>query len=219
MNIKELKESLIFRGMSDQEIKEAIENLYSKEKVYQKGTTIFFAGKKTETMGLVLEGSVKIESNNARGDRSILTKVDRGGYFAESYAVLKDEPMLVNVTANEDTRVLFLRIGNLKNLILESKLWKQKLLLNLLAISAEKNLALSKRSLHISSKTIRGRVMAYLSDLSIKKGEKEFDIPFDRQAMADYLNLDRSALSKELGKMQKEGLISFKKNHFIIKEG
>ena len=85
-------------------------------------------------------------------------------------------------------------------------------------ISMQKNLALSGRSFHISHKTVRGRVMSYLNSESIRKGRTTFAIPFNRQQMADYLNLDRTALSKELGRMKREGLIDFNKNHFQIKE-
>ena len=94
--------------------------------------------------------------------------------------------------------------------------WCIKLVSNLLMISVQKNLHLSNRSFHTSPKTIRGRVMAYLNSVSLRKGNREFDIPFDRQQLADYLNLDRSALSKELGKMRKEGIIQTHKNHFAL---
>lgn len=218
MEINLLKDSILFKGMSDEEVRTAIQNLYSTVKVYEKGRTIFFAGKKTESMGMVLEGSVDIESNNVWGDRSILSEVSKGGFFAQSYAILDDERMLINVTAKSDCKILFLRIGNLKNIRTKDNIWKEKFLMNLLEISAEKNLALTKRSLHLSFKTIRARVISYLLDLQYKNGTNEFDIPFNRQQMADYLNVERTALSKELGKMQKEGLISFKKNHFIIKK-
>ena len=87
----------------------------------------------------------------------------------------------------------------------------------MLTISMRKNLMLSGRSFHTSPKTIRGRVMAYLSSMSLQAGSDEFDIPFDRQQLADYLNVERTALSKELGRMQKEELITVRKNHFRLK--
>ena len=94
--------------------------------------------------------------------------------------------------------------------------WATTLIANLLTVSTRKNLLLSGRSFHTSPKTIRGRVMSYLNTLSLQKGSDEFDIPFDRQQLADYLNLERTALSKELGKMQRDGLIEFKKDHFCL---
>ena len=94
--------------------------------------------------------------------------------------------------------------------------WAIKFIRNMLYVSANKNIVLSGRSFHISPRTIRERILSYLNTVSIKKNSKEFNIPFDRQQLADYLNVDRSALSHELGKLQKEGIIKFRKNHFIL---
>ncbi len=218
MNIKGLQNMILFRGMSEDEISGALRTLGAIEKDYEKGSVIFLAGETTERLGLVLEGSVTIESNDMWGSRTILSHVGKKQFFAETYALLENEPMLVDVTANEDCRILFLRIGSLKHLLSSNNTWTLKLVANLLTISAHKNLTLSGRSFHTSPKTIRGRVMAYLNTVSIQKGVRSFDIPFDRQQLADYLNLDRTALSKELGKMQKDGLIRVKKNHFSILE-
>ena len=124
--------------------------------------------------------------------------------------------MLVDVVANENCRILFLRIGSLHRSFPSGCSWFIPFISNLLSISAHKNLALSGRSFHTAPKTIRGRVMSYLNTISLQKGIREFDIPFDRQQLADYLNLERSALSKELGKMRRDGLITVRKNHFIL---
>lgn len=216
MDSLNLQKTVIFHGMDENEIEDALTALSGAEKKYKKSSAILHAGRTTERMGLVLEGSVTIESNDMWGNRTILSHVGKGQFFAETYALLENEPMLVDVTANEDCRILFLRIGSLKQLISARNTWTQKLVTNLLTISAHKNLTLSGRSFHTSPKTIRGRVMAYLNSVSLQKGTKEFDIPFDRQQLADYLNLERTALSKELGRMQKDGIISVKRNHFKI---
>ena len=123
---------------------------------------------------------------------------------------------MVDAVANEQCAIMFLRIGGLFGSGFEGQPWSNKLVRNLLMISANKNLILSGRSFHISPKTARGRIMAYLNSVSLKKHSKVFDIPFDRQQMADYLNLERTALSKELSRMKREKIIDFKKNHFEI---
>lgn len=192
--------------------------LEAHEKSFQKGETLLIAGTITERMGLVLEGSVTIESNDAWGNRTIISHVGQGQVFAETYALLENEPMLVDVTASEDCRVFFLRSGRIQSLKNSLEPWALKYITNLLTISMHKNLILSGRSFHTAPKTIRGRVMAYLNSVSLQKHSREFDIPFDRQQLADYLNLERSALSKELGKMQKDKLIFCKKNHFLIRQ-
>ena len=211
-----LKENILFNGMTTDEINQALSELYAIEKAYEKNSLILRAGDITDSLGLLLYGSVTIESNDMWGNRTILSNVGEGGFFAETYALLENEPLLVDVRANENCRILFFKVGSLKKLKSNMNLWCFKLISNLLMISANKNLHLSGRSFHTSPKTIRGRVMVYLSSVSHKKGSNEFDIPFDRQQLADYLNLERSALSKELGKMKKDGLIEVRKNHFKL---
>ncbi len=228
-----LRKTMLFKGMTDGEISAALTALEAREKNYQKGSLVLQAGTLTERMALVLEGSVTIENIDIWGNRSILSHVGPGQFFAETYALLENEPLLVDVHANENCRILFLRIGSLRQLKMQlqssvhsasaapagsaaESSWMPKLLLNLLAITAHKNLVLSERSFHTSSKTIRGRLMSYLTSVSLRTGSREFNIPFDRQQLADYLNLERSALSKELGKMQREGILTTRKNHFIL---
>lgn len=218
MDTRQLQQSMLFRGMTELEITEALQVLEAHEKSFQKGETLLIAGTITERMGLVLEGSVTIESNDAWGSRTIISHVGQGQVFAETYALLENEPMLVDVTASEDCRVFFLRSGRIQSLKNSLEPWALKYITNLLTISMHKNLILSGRSFHTAPKTIRGRVMAYLNSVSLQKHSREFDIPFDRQQLADYLNLERSALSKELGKMQKDKLIFCKKNHFLIRQ-
>lgn len=207
---------MLFGEMSDNEIKEAVLALSATERTYDKNDMILIAGNTADSLGLVIAGSVRIESNDMWGNRTILGSVGAGQLFAETYALIENEPLLVDVSANENCRILFFKVGSLKKLRSNTDSWCLKLISNLLMISAHKNLHLSGRSFHTSPKTIRGRVMAYLNSVSLRNGSKEFDIPFDRQQLADYLNLDRSALSKELGKMQKEGIICNHKNHFVI---
>ena len=218
MDTRQLQQSMLFRGMTELEITKALQVLEAHEKSFQKGETLLIAGTITERMGLVLEGSVTIESNDAWGSRTIISHVGQGQVFAETYALLENEPMLVDVTASEDCRVFFLRSGRIQSLKNSLEPWALKYITNLLTISMHKNLILSGRSFHTAPKTIRGRVMAYLNSVSLQKHSREFDIPFDRQQLADYLNLERSALSKELGKMQKDKLIFCKKNHFLIRQ-
>ena len=221
-----LKKTAIFRGMKDSELDAALSALKSSENDFSKDEVILYAGSTTNMMGLVLEGSVRIESNDMWGNRTILSHVGKGQVFAETYAMAKDEPMLVDAVANERCRVLMLRIGPPGAYSQDPSLWRLKLITNILDVFMHKNLLLAGRNFHTSPKSIRGRVMAYLNSVSLQEGSDEFDIPqegsdefdipFDRQQLADYLNVERTALSKELGKMQKDGLITAKKRHFIL---
>ena len=234
MDVNKIKDTVIFRGMTETEITSALEGLNAADKKFRKGETILQVGSTTRRMGLVLEGSVTIENNDVWGNKTILSHVGKNQFFAETYGFLADKPMLVDVVANEDCHILFLTIGSLRQGVLRpeqhsgsysdysselhSVTWSAKVVSNLLTISTHKNLALSVRSLHTAPKSIRARVMAYLNSMSIQEDATYFDIPFDRQQMADYLGVDRTALSKELRKMKDDGLIDYHKNHFRLKE-
>ena len=119
-------------------------------------------------MGIVLSGSVTIESNDSWGNCIILNHIGQNGFFAETYALLENEVMLVDVRANEDCNILFLDITPLNNNVGVLKSWKYKLTYNLLTISAHKNLTLSGRIFHTSPYTIRQRILAYLNSISLK---------------------------------------------------
>lgn len=219
MDITEMKKIMLFHGMTDDEIKTALSSLRVQEKRFIKGSFIFHAGDTTSRFGIVLKGSVTIETNDIWGNRTILSHIGAGQVFAETYALLSNEPMLVDVTVNEDSIIAFLQAPVQDVCRDPDQLWMSKMTSNLLKISSYKNLHLSGRSFHTSPKTIRGRVMSYLNTVSLQTGSNEFDIPFDRQSLADYLNVERTALSKELSKMQKDGYFTVRKNHFAIHSG
>ena len=182
-NLETLGKTALFRSMTEEEIHLCLKELRSQEKKIKKGTVIMHAGSLTDRMGLVLSGSVTIESNDVWGNCTILSHVGSGQFFAETYALLPDEVMLVDVRANEDCNILFVTVGGLfKSGI--SSIWKDKLTRNLLMISAHKNLTLSGRSFHTAPKSARGRILSYLNTVSLQKHTNEFDIPFDRQQLA-----------------------------------
>ncbi len=213
--------TILFSGMDGAEIEEALAALDAREKSYPKDEIILRAGEITRRMGLILDGSVTIENNDVSGERTILSHAGEGEFFAETYALLPDEVMLVDVRANEDCRILFLDIsgisaGAAQGPVARHSRWREKMTLNLLLICARKNLVLSERNFITSAKGIRGKVTAYLNSVSLRGHSDSFDIPFDRQQLADYLNADRTSLSKELGKMSREGLIKCRRNHFTL---
>ena len=235
-NLHLLQQTALFRGMSEEEVHCCLKMLHAQEKEYRKENIILHAGGTTDRMGLVLSGGVTIENIDMWGNRSILNSIGEGQFFAETYAMLPGEIMPVDVRASKDSRILFLTIGdmfkpgqgfNRKSLRTDSEKsslttaereysWKEKLTKNLLFITAHKNLALSGRIFHTSPKSCRGRLLSYLNTVSLQKQSASFDIPFDRQQLADYLNLERTSLSKEIGRMQREGILRCKKNHFTL---
>ena len=122
---------------------------------------------------------------------------------------------MIDVTANDDCEILFISVSRLFMPCSQCDS-RNRLIQNLVLIGAQKNLQLSKRSIHTTPKTIRGRLMSYFSEQISAQNSNKITIPFDRQQLADYLNTDRSALSKELIKMKKDGLIEYRKNVFEI---
>lgn len=206
----------LFRGCSEEDILNMEKHLDFRTARYKKAEIILSSGNIVTDIGLVLSGSVRIEYTDLWGNKSILGITPAGSVFAESYACIPNEPMMVDAMANEDCDILFISVPKLFTPcpVCGSQ---NKLIQNLVMISAEKNLQLSRRSMHTAPKTIRGRLFSYFSQQVSAQGSSKIVIPFDRQQLADYLNLDRSALSKELGKMRKDGLIAYNKNTFEIK--
>ena len=213
MDISVLSGSALFRGFDETEVNNLLGSLNAREKRFRKGAMIFHSGDVISTLCFVIAGSVTIESNDMWGNRTILNLVSKGQFFAESYALLPNEPMLVDVCANENCTIVYLDMKSVGRL---DESMRVKLLANLLTITTRKNLHLSSRSFHTAPRQVRGRIMAYLNTVSVQKNSREFDIPFDRQQLADYLNVERSVLSNELSKMQRDGLIRCRKNHFEI---
>ncbi len=208
----------LFRGIGDEAFEQMRQYGGTRQKQFAKGETIFRTGETVHELGIVLSGSVNIENIDLWGNKSILSHIPAGQVFAETYAYCA-EPMMVDAVADEDTQVLFLDLDRLLRTPHPECGWQQVLNNNLLNISLHKNLALSERIFCTSPKTIRGRLLLYLSNQSAKAGSRTFTIPFNRQALADYLNLDRSALSKELGKMRDEHLLIVDKRTFTLLDG
>ena len=216
MKKTDLSQIQLFRGFTETQLSEALHALEAKTRKFRKDSVILHEGSITDVMGIIRSGSVTIERVDYLGNRSILAHNSAGQYFAETYALMDRTPLMIDVVANEDCEILFLNLKKIQASKLSSFAWYPLLLVNLLTISTKKNIELSERSFHVFPKTVRGRVYSYLTATSRLKQSPEFDVPFNRQQMADYLNLDRSALSKELCRMRDEGQIEFRKNHFKL---
>lgn len=189
-----------------------------RENAFVKNEVIFHAGERIREIGIVEFGSVLIESNDLWGNCSILSKILPGQVFAESYA-LSRTAMMVDAVVTEKTKICFLNVEIVLNEAYATETWQMKLLQNMLAMTSHKNITLSNRIFCTTPKTIRARLATYFAQQQVQAGGLSFDVPFTRQQMADYLNLDRSALSKELGKMRDEGMLTFDKNHFVLSPG
>ena len=217
MDVTGLSGSPLFVGCTPEEIHGVLTCLGYAVRSYPRGAAILNAGETVTAIGVVRSGSVRIENNDAWGNRSVLSMIGPNQIFAEAYACVPGERAMVTVIANEACEVLFLQTGRLFQDGGTVEHLPGRFLQNLITVCARKNLELSHRIFHNASKSIRGRVMSYLSYQAGIQGKRMVTIPFDRQQLADYLGTERSALSRELAKMKQDGLLDYHKNVFALK--
>lgn len=214
MEIQDLSATPLFRGLTPDEVRQALRALDASRRPFVKEELLLQAGHCITHLGLVLTGRVHIEHLDVWGSKTLLGQAGEGDLFAETYACLPQEPLLVNVVAASDGDALFLAAGRLLHPGEEP--WLQRMAQNLLQIAARKNLGLARRNLYTAPKTIRGRVMAYFSALAVKNDSLQFTLPFDRQQLADFLGVDRSALSSTLSQMQRDGLLTLNRRTVLL---
>ena len=167
-------------------------------------------------MGLVLSGCVLIIQEDLWGHRNILSKCHAGDFFGEPYAASPGAVLNISVVADEDCEIVFLNIQKLLVTCPTACGHHQKLIRNLVSVLANKILILNDKITHVGKRTTREKLLSYLSAESIRHSSLSFDIPFDRQQLADYLCIDRAAMSTEISKLQKEGFIKTHRNHFEV---
>ncbi len=218
MNYFFLSNTPLFHGIKENEIAYVLSCLGARENSYRKNETIFRAGDTVREFGLVESGSVNIVVNFYWGSSNIFGHMEKGEIFAENYAAIPGKELTCDVVAAEDSVILFLDFTKLLTTCQHGCSFHHRLIHNLLRISAQKSLNLSSRMMHIAPKSLRGRLLSYLSEQAMIHGSTRFTIPFNRQQLADYLGVDRSALSNGLSKMQKDRLITFRKNEFTLNE-
>lgn len=194
----------LFQGVSD--LPGLLERTGARERRYEKGELLLRRGEQAERLGLVLEGDVHIVREDFWGSRSIVGLAGPGDVFAESYH-LSGQPLEVSALAASPVRVLLLDVR---------RAGEPRLLENLLTLLAAKNLMLTEKMRHMARRTTREKLLSYLSVQALRVGGPDFTIPLDRQQLADYLAVDRSAMSAELGKLRREGVLEFRKNRFRL---
>ena len=207
----------LFIGMDTSELSAILSCLQAQKTVFSKGEAIFLEGDPAGSIGMVLQGSVLIVRDDFCGNRSLIAHAKEGDLFAEAFACAGMPFMPVSAFAQTDSTVLMMDHRKMLTVCSNSCRFHNQLIKNLLQVSARKNLALSNKIHFMSQKTTKEKLMAYLLYQAKLNGSAEFDISLDRQSLADYLGVERSAMSAELGNLKKQGLIDFKGSHFEIK--
>lgn len=183
---------------------------------YSKEQLVMAEGERADRLGIVISGSLRVERVDYLGNRSIVSYVGAGDVFGESFACSDTEFMPVDIVAAEASKVLLMDAERITHSCSNACEFHAKLIFNLLKLVSEKNLGFHKKVEITSKRTTREKLLAYLFWQAKETGKSEFTIPFDRQALADYLGVERSGLSSEIGKLAKEGVISCRKNHFEL---
>lgn len=211
-----LKNTSLFYGIDPEDLAAMLNCLQAEKKTFKKNESIYRVGDTAEAVGLVLAGKVCIFQDDFWGNRSILDHAGPGQMFGEAYACLQTEEMQVSVTALEQTEVLLLDVKRILHTCTSACSFHQRLLRNLMQTLAQKNLLLTRKVQHMSRRTLREKLLSYLSACSQACRSQSFTIPFNRQQLADYLSVDRSAMSSTLSRLREEGILEYEKNHFVI---
>ena len=212
-----IRSSQLFSGISEDELANILSCLKAEKRTFPKETFLLRAGDTAESIGLVLSGSVLIIQEDIWGNRNILSKAGPGQTFAAAFACAPGSVLNVSVLAQTPVTAIFLNVKCILNICPSSCTHHSRIVRNLLGELAKKNLRFGEKLTHMGQRTTRAKLMSYFSAEAKRLGKYEFDIPFSRQQLADYLAVERSGLSVELGKMKKDGLLDFHKSHFILK--
>lgn len=211
-----LRKTKIFSGISDDEIIAMLSCLNARIKEYSKGDYILRQGEKLGEIALLVKGSLLIQNDDYWGNRSILGHISPGEIFGEAY-IAPESPFILNdVVAIEDSEVILFDFNHIITTCSSACPFHTKVVQNMFFAISEKNRKLVQKLGFLSKRTIREKLNAYFSEEAKRRNSSDFSIPFNRQQLADYLSIDRSAMSKELCKMRVEGRIEFNKNHFKL---
>jgi CRP/FNR family transcriptional regulator, dissimilatory nitrate respiration regulator len=209
-----LKTVALFKGIDDSDLQSLLTCLSAKMAHFDKGQTVFSYGENIKRFGIVLSGQVQVVQDDYFGNRSILAKMDAANLFGESFACADIDTLPVSVIATVESELLFIDARRLSASCAKACVFHGRLIQNMLNILSNKNIQLTQKIEFTSKRTTREKLMAYLSAEAKKAGEGCFVIPFDRQELADYLSVERSAMSAELSKLRDDGVLKFHKNVF-----
>lgn len=206
----------LFAGISTESLRSLMGCLAARTQTYPKGATVFMEGDPAGFIGFVLEGAVQLVRDDFYGNRSLLMVAEEGETFAESFACANVQTMPLSGLAVQDCTVMWLECRRMLSVCSNACGFHNTLVKNLLQEVAQKNLLLNQKVQVMSQKTTKEKLMAYLQNQAKRKNATEFTIPLDRQALADYLGVERSAMSAELSKLRKDGVLDSKGSWFRL---
>ena len=211
-----LKKCPLFDGVADDELLRMLTCLGARIESYDKKYTILAEGSAAKHIGIVLSGSAQVLQFDYYGNKSILSNVGPSEVFAEAFACAEISAIPVTIIANEPSEVMLINCSHILHTCENNCGFHQKLIFNLMKDLAKKTLYFHQRIEITSKRSTREKLMTYLALMAKKAGSNSFEIPFNRQELADYLEVERSGLSAEIGKLRHEGILESHKNHFEL---
>lgn len=211
-----MKNSALFDRIEQKNLDAMINCLGGVTKKYKKDSYILMAGDKVDYVGIVINGKVQIIREDFGGNRNIITEISDGGLFGEAFACAGIETALYSVQAVTDCEIMMIEFKKIVTTCSNACEFHSMLISNMLKIIAKKNLELNGKMEIISQRSTREKLMTYLLGQAEKAKNNHFSIPYSRNELADYLCVERSAMSRELGKMRDDGILEFDKNNFTL---
>ena len=214
--IEILKRTKLFSGVGEEDISSLLSCLGARLRSYKKGEYILREGEHISDIFILVEGKLHIQRDDYWGNRSILSVISVGEMFGEGYAAPESGALLNDVVAVEDSVVIFFDVRRILTTCSSACRFHNMIVQNMFFAISDKNRKLVQKLGHMSGRTTRAKLISYLSEEAKRQGSSAFTVPFNRQQLADYLCVDRSAMSNELCKMRDEGLLKFDKNEFTL---
>lgn len=211
-----LQKTQLFSGISEEDTAVMLECLQAKLRTYKKGEFVVRQGEHISNIMVLAAGKLHIQRDDHWGNRSIISMISAAEMFGEAYAAPDSSPMLNDVLAVEDSAVIFFDVNRIITVCPSACRFHSMVVRNLFFAISEKNRKLVRKLSFMSERTTREKLIAYLSEEAKRQNSSSFSIPFNRQQLADFLSVDRSAMSNELCKMRGEGLLEFEKNRFVL---
>lgn len=212
------KKCILFDGVKEEEISAMLSCLNARMITVSKDEYVFMEGEPAKYVGIILSGEVQIVKNDFFGNRSIVTSIAPSELFGESFACADVKVLPVSAVASKESEILLIDCKRIITTCSRTCEFHNRIIYNLLRIVANKNLVFNKKVEIISKRTTREKLMAYLLVQAKLHDSNNFTIPFDRQALADYLCVERSAMSAELSRMRQEGLVDYKRSWFKVEK-
>ena len=211
-----LRKCSLFKSISDENLMTMLDCLGARVVAFDKKYTIIPEGRPAKYIGIMLSGSAQIVRVDFYGNRSIVSGIEPSEVFGESFACAEVSSVPVSIIANEQCEVMFIDSSHILHTCSNNCGFHQQLIFNLMKDLATKNLMFHQKIEITSKRSTREKLMSYLMFQAKKAQSNSFDIPFDRQELADYLEVERSGLSSEISKLKSEGIIENRKNHFEL---